>query len=461
MFSLDEDETNLHELISNVVELLANRAHAKDIEIVSVTSSDLPRTVRADGPRLRQILTNLVGNAVKFTEKGGVHVGVGLEEGRDRRFIRFEVRDTGVGVPEEKRKEIFEEFVQADSTHARKFGGTGLGLAISKRLVELMGGSIGVDPVPGGGSGSLFWFRVPAIVVEGPAEDGVNALFGATIAVSTRNAVLREALSEQVQAAGGKVASHNANEQDRPDLMLIDAGTDGETRDPPAPEHGVPALILVTAAARMRLGDIASHGYSGYLIKPVRQSSLVQQIALHLRAAEQESYDYDSAPVAPMHMLEPVMQAPVQSMPHGNSENGEGLRILLAEDNPINALLTRELLRKRGYRVVEVTTGDAAVKIMAEETFDLLLTDIHMPGMDGIEATRAIRAWEAEQFRPRTPIVALTADALETGKRACLEAGMDGFLTKPVHPSELDEMLLTLFPAAAPPPPMEEDTRAA
>jgi CheY-like chemotaxis protein len=195
----------------------------------------------------------------------------------------------------------------------------------------------------------------------------------------------------------------------------------------------------------------------------VRPSSLVQQIALHLRAAEQDSYDYDSAPVAQSllaHESDPVLQAPAQAV-HDNGSNGEGLRILLAEDNPINALLTRELLRKRGYRVVEVTTGDAAVRIMAEETFDLLLTDIHMPGMDGIEATRAIRAWEAEMFKTRTPIVALTADALETGKRACLEAGMDGFLTKPVHPSELDEMLLTLFPAEAPPPAADEDIRAA
>ena len=190
----------------------------------------------------------------------------------------------------------------------------------------------------------------------------------------------------------------------------------------------------------VELAELKALGFAGYLVKPVRQTSLVQRLEI----ATQGNVATD-----PLESETPLLPDPDSALPPDAVSVHRGFKVLLAEDNPINALLTRELLRRRGHRVVEVTTGDAAVKAMREDTFDLVLTDIHMPGMDGIEATKAIRAEEVAMGRPRTPIIALTADALETGKRACREAGMDGFLTKPVDPHLLDQMFESFFPSGA------------
>ncbi|MDE2630044.1 MAG: response regulator [Alphaproteobacteria bacterium] len=430
--TLEEEEVDVRALTEGVVELLGPRAHAKGIELIACIGPEIPQSIRADSMRLRQVLTNLIGNAVKFTEKGGVRVDASLLAGRERHYLRFEVRDTGVGVPVEKRKEIFDEFVQADSGHARKFEGTGLGLAICRRLVKAMGGDIGVDAAASGGS--LFWFTLPSLVVV-PAPEQNAPLAGARVAIITPNGVLREGLAAQVRAAGGETVGLSEDGIRQSNIMLIDAGTEAEPAPPTGPLPQVPALVVLTPAARSKLSQLRAMGFAGYLVKPVRQSSLVVRLCARLNpgTAGQEMHPAVIPPAAP----------PVQ-------KGVTGLKVLLAEDNPINALLTRELLRRRGHQVTEVTSGEAAVKAMEEGTFDLLLTDIHMPGMDGIEATRAIRRNEAGLFRRRTPIVALTADALETGRRACRDAGMDGFLTKPVEPTQLDDMFAAFFPDAFP-----------
>ena len=429
MLTLDDDEANVRALIDGVVELLGPRAHAKGIELIAVAGPEVPEAIRADGIRLRQVLTNLVGNAVKFTEKGGVRIEAVMTAGRERNYLRFEVRDTGVGVPAEKRKEIFDEFVQADSSHARKFEGTGLGLAICRRLVEAMGGEIGVEAAPGGGS--MFWFTLPSIVAV-PAADQTTPLAGMRVAIVTRNSVLRDGLGAQIRAAGGAVAGLTEDGIRQSDIMLIDAGTDAEPAPPTGPAPQIPALVLLTPAARSKLSELRAMGFAGYLVKPVRQSSLVERLRAEPNPTAMEIGRHERPPAEPV--LPPAEGRPV------------GLKILLAEDNPINALLTRELLRRRGHQVTEVASGEAAVNAMEGGAFDLLLTDIHMPGMDGIEATQAIRRNEFRLSRPRTPIVALTADALETGRRACREAGMDGFLTKPVEPTQLDDMFAAFFP---------------
>jgi len=426
--TLEDEKVPLRAVLEAVVELLGPRAHAKGIELVAFAAGEVPQAIRTDSMRLRQILTNLVGNAVKFTEKGGVRVNVELVAERQRSLLRFEVRDTGVGVPAEKRKEIFDEFVQADSSHARKFEGTGLGLAISKRLVAAMGGEIGVDGAPGGGS--LFWFTLPCIVAE-PALPQSAPLAGMRVAILTRNALLREGLAAQIRDAGGDIAGLTEEGIRHSDVMLIDAGTDAVPAPPTGPLPQIPALVLVSSAARAKLSDLRAMGFVGYLVKPVRQPTLIERLRVKPDLAE----------TAPQPRQEPQPPA---------AEPALSLKILLAEDNPINALLTRELLRRRGHRVSEVVSGEGAVKAMAEDHFDIVLTDIHMPGMDGIEATKAIRADEARLGRPRTPIVALTADALETGRRACREAGMDGFLTKPVEPQQLDDMFAAFFPPETP-----------
>ncbi len=430
MMSFDEDEVDLRSMVERAIELQTPRAHAKDIELVAITAADVPRSVRTDGVRLLQVLNNLVGNAIKFTDRGGVRIDATMVEGRERRFLRFEVRDTGVGVPAEKRKEIFEEFVQADSSHARKFGGTGLGLAISRRLIEGMGGEIGVDPALG--QGSIFWFTLPAIVVSpAPQIPESRPLDGLRFAVISRNALLREALIAQISAAGGAVSgfTDDGDDERKINYVFIDAGAGAVPDLRAVPDADIPSFVLLAPAALGKLTELMDKGFAGHLVKPVREAALLERFSTKLQI---EPDDMPLSVAAP----EPKPAKPARSF-----------RVLLAEDNPVNALLTRELLRRRGHYVRDVTTGEAAVQAMNEERFDLVLTDIHMPGMDGIEATRVIRADELTYGRPRTPIIALTADALETGKRACKDAGMDGFLTKPVDPALLDQMFETFFPA--------------
>ncbi len=475
MLQLDEDEVDLRTMLCSVAELLCPRGHAKGVEVTVIVAPDVPQVILADEGRLRQVITNLMGNAVKFTEKGGVCVEIKhLGE-----MLRFDVRDTGVGVPPAKRQEIFEEFVQADSSHARKFGGTGLGLAISKRLVDTMGGEIAVDAAPEGGS--CFWFTLPAKVVTRAQTD--KPLAGMRVAVMSKNKALREGMYLQIAAAGGIPADPAG----ATDAVLIDAGTANIPDLTVQPDPSMPALVLLTPNARGALEEMRSLGFAGYLVKPVRQSSLVTRLILSRRDNAPAAYQPYEAP-APA-QIAPVAEVPVEiddglpplvnqareeieapdfdppaipapfmedhppearsagpAIVHAPSVE-DGLHILLAEDNPINMMLIRELLRRRGHTVTEVTTGNAAVEAMVNGGFDLLLTDIHMPGMDGIEAARTIRLAERHSGRPRTPIVALTADALDGGKRVCQEAGMDGFLTKPVDPAELEEMFLMLFPS--------------
>jgi PAS domain S-box-containing protein len=490
MLHLDEDEVDLRVMLSGVAELLCPRSHGKGVEVTAIIAPDVPLVIRADEGRLRQVITNLMGNAVKFTEIGGVCVEVKLAGD----MLRFDVRDTGVGVPPGKRQEIFQEFVQADTSHARKFGGTGLGLAISKKLVDTMGGEIGVDAAPpllGETGGSCFWFTLPAMVVT--AAEGGKPLAGMRVVVMSTNKALREGLYLQIAASGGIPADPKSPA----DAILIDAGTGNMPGLTVHPDPAIPALVLLTPAARGSLEEMRALGFVGYLVKPVRQSSLVTRLILcregrPLAAPMETPMDLPHPPqtAAATGELPPLITAPIPkiavenfqiappradmpeapdfelpAIPAPFLENHpvaarsvgpamtrtplaeEGLHILLAEDNPINMMLIRELLRRRGHTVTEVTTGNAAVQAMLEGSYDLLLTDIHMPGMDGIEATRAIRAGEERTGRARAPIVALTADALDGGKRVCQEAGMDGFLTKPVDPAELEEMFLMLFPS--------------
>ena len=438
--TLDEDEVDVRGVTAGVAELLGPRAHAKNIEITTTVAREVPQAIRADQVRLRQVLTNLMGNAVKFTETGGVCVALSMTGAKDDDVLRVEVRDTGVGVPPQKRQEIFQEFVQADSSHARKFGGSGLGLAISKRLVETMGGQIGIEPGPE--YGSIFWFTLPTLAIR-PAGSDAPPLTGKRIAIISRNKMLREGLCLQIQTQGGEGLNLSQLppgkiEAGKIDAVLIDSGTDSAPDPLMPPDLSIPTLVMVTPAARSRLKDLNAMGFAGYLVKPIREASLAEQLNFCLSMNRAGKIPVDAKPASSDRPADlPPSSAPARS----------GLKILLAEDNPVNALLIRELLRRRGHQVRDVATGSAAVAALENEAFDLLLTDIHMPGMDGIEAARAIREMEAKNGSPRVPIVALTADALETGKRACRDAGMDGFLTKPVDPAELEEIFQALFPS--------------
>jgi PAS domain S-box-containing protein len=426
---VERTDVALRPLMEGIAELLSTRAHAKGIEIMIAIAADVPEIVQADPIRLRQVLTNLVGNAIKFTEEGGVLISATLEREADNFALHLSVRDTGVGVPPEKQEHIFEDFVQADSSHARRFEGTGLGLAISKRLVEAMGGSIGVRSAAD--RGSVFWVMLP---LEGtPARNTkVPPLKGKRVAIVSNSPILRVGLKLQLAAGGAESVDCRdlaavSRIKNKCDALIFDA-----IESQPLPQLGslrVPAVALVSPQYRATLSGLRENGLSGYLTKPVRQSSLESR----LKAVMSGETSFDNT----------LMVAAAERRP------GKHLSVLLAEDNPVNALLARELLRRRGHAVHEVTTGEAAVEVCVHTRFDLVIMDLHMPGLDGIEATRRIRVWEKESGTKPTPIIALTADALETGRRACIEAGMDGFLTKPVDPAELDSILATIQPGTA------------
>ena len=430
---LESGEVALRPLIEGIAELLSTRAHAKDIEIATAISPTVPSSIRADGIRIRQVLTNLVGNAVKFTDTGGVLVSATIERQaasdgkRERVALLLSVRDTGIGVSSEKHTQIFEDFVQADSSHARRFGGTGLGLAISKRLVEAMKGEIGL--VSAEDEGSTFWVRLP--LEEAAAGAASFPLKGKRVALVSDSRLLCSALELQLAGAGAEYWQSSDLETalglgTKCDLILVDAAKGRSFPDVTGVD--IPVVALLPPSERAKLSVLSEKGIRGYLMKPVRQDSLEKRLVAVL-AGETE-------------LAAPPPLAPPERRP------GKGLSILLAEDNPVNALLARELLRRRGHSVKEVTTGEAAVAACAAERFDLVIMDLHMPGLDGIEATLRIRSAESEEGAKPVPIFALTADALETGRKACLEAGMDGFFTKPVDPAELDAVLATITPPA-------------
>ena len=428
---IEKSDVALKPLIEGIAELLSTRAFIKRVEIVTSVEGEVPDSILADGVRLRQVLTNLVGNAIKFTELGGVVVTAAVEKSPrsgGRFLLRLTVRDTGIGVPPEKHAQIFEDFVQADSSHARRFEGTGLGLSISKRLVNAMGGEIGLTS---DGGGSTFWVTLP--LEETQMRRARWSLLGARVALITESPILREGLRLQLASAGAEMSPYETlaaiqTQRKAVDSLLVDADWDEDVPLPDVSKLGIPAIALLPPGHRAQLGQLSAKGYRAYLIKPVRQDSLERRLLAADAGVSQE-------------VSTSAQSQKVRSRP--------GLSILLAEDNPVNALLARELLRRRGHSVEQVATGEAAVAACQKAHFDVVIMDLHMPGLDGIEATRRIRAEEAANGGRHLPIYALTADALDTGRKACLAAGMDGFLTKPVDPSELDAVLETITPPVA------------
>ncbi len=399
------------DLLRSVCELLSPRAHEKGLEIGWAAEAGLA-PILADEGRLKQILLNLAGNAVKFVETGGVMI---LAERAGKSRLRFTVSDTGPGVPEELRGRIFEAFTQADPVQGARLGGAGLGLAIARRLAEAMDGELGVDSREG--RGADFWFEA-AFTGAGP-RDLVQSLAGRTVAIASPSAIIREAAARQIESCGGRAIRAQGLDEalaltDEGGVILIDhllATKDEPLRPPP----GRAAVVLLRPEERERIAALRADGFTGYLIKPLRRASLVERVL----AAGGEAPATDDDRIAPRRA---PSAAPVAS----------GVRVLLAEDNPINAMLARTLLRREGATTEHVEGGEAALEALMHGAFDLVLMDVRMPGLGGLEATRALRARGVD-----TPVVALTANAFEDDRRACLEAGMDDFLVKPLSPEAL------------------------
>jgi PAS domain S-box-containing protein len=427
-------------LVEDTVELLAPRAQGKGLAIAADVDERLPERALGDATRLRQVLLNLAGNAIKFTETGGV--GIVVEAGAGPGEVTFEVRDTGIGITAEQQARIFREFEQADGGASRKFGGTGLGLAISRRIIEQMGGRIEVVSAPG--EGATFRAIVPLPDPQGARVAAAMPpdLAGFAVLIVTQASIEADLLERRLTRWGATVTAVDppgvagALAERQWDAALVDHGIGAEpVATAVASIAGAIArrIVLITPGERHRLPALKEAGFSGYLVKPIRAASLKAQIA-----AAAGTFDGASAPAADPHAARLPAAAARRS-----------LAVLIAEDNEINALLTRSLLSKLGHRPTVAPSGAAALDrwhaARADEMpYDLVLMDVHMPGVDGLEAARRIRAAEAASGGRRTPIVALTASAFAEDRDACLAAGMDAVLVKPLQRERVTALLAQL-----------------
>jgi two-component system, sensor histidine kinase and response regulator len=455
---LEASVFSIEDSIQGVVELLATRAHEKRIEIGWAIDPALPRFVVGDEARIRQIVTNLVGNAIKFTGTGGVLVTVALADRtadgapRDLR-VAIAVKDTGSGIPPETLMTLFTDFEQGDTGVSRRHGGTGLGLAISRRLARAMSGDVTIETTVGLGStftATLSLARAePVIDARQPDAEipGHHVLISMTPGIETTALRLNfegghvpAEVADPSRAAGMIAAA--AAESAAFNILIVDGRGDVEAagrllrvaRDA-VPNRTVRGLVIVDPSARAAFDQFRTAGFDGYLVRPIRPKSLLAQLS-------------DSAPS----LLEPDEPIPGASAPLGIAPGTRLRRVLLAEDNDINALLARRMLERAGCETVHVTNGRDAVDCLRrtiaqiELPYDIVLMDVHMPVMDGLKATAKIQEMfaRAEGGRHQAPpIVALTANAFEEDRRRCLEMGMDGYLSKPFDRNELEAMLET------------------
>ena len=436
--ALEDIEFDLRDEVGNAVQTLAMHAASKNIELVCHIPADVPDRLVGDPRRLRQVVINLVGNAIKFTEEGEVEVGIAVEEALpDAVGLRLWVRDTGIGIAPEKQARIFDSFSQVDSSTSRRFGGSGLGLAISQQLVELMGGRIWVESEEGKGSAFYCTVRLGLGTPETKRTDLIS-LRGLKVLVvddhATNRRILEEILkswameAELVESGSAAIAALEAAPQPF-DLVLMDLmmpGMDGLETVARIRENAafvqVPVLLLSSADRAEYSARARSLGIARSLIKPVKQSDLLEAIGEALEAAP---------PVDTYGLASRRGEAP------GDEPVAvESRRILLAEDGVINQQVAVRLLEERGHSVVVVNNGRAAVEQVAAQPFDVVLMDVQMPDMDGIEATAAIRQAETPTGG-HIPIVAMTAHAMKGDRDRFLAAGMDGYVAKPVRPHEL------------------------
>ena len=435
----------LSALIEDITELLAPRAQARQLEIAAYVDERLPAQVVGDAARLRQVLLNLAGNAIKFTSTGGVALIV--EPGIWPNEISFLVRDTGIGIAPEAQLRIFREFEQADERIGRNYGGTGLGLSISERIVKRMGGRITLESKPG--EGSTFEVSIPLPACDSKDEQQTVVtpdLTGQSIMLVSPQGIEASLVARRLQRWGGQtclVTDAAVAQALLPErswhAVLIDGALDAavERLGDAARGHATHRIVMFTPATRHELKP--STVFTGYLVKPLRAASLAARLA-----AASEAVASDLAGEALIEAVDPDETPSTAPAP--------GLSVLVAEDNEINALLMRSLLTRLGHHAVIATNGEAALESWlaansAGTPYDLVLMDIQMPQLDGIETTRQIRVREGGQPGRRTPVLALTANTLVEDRYACFEAGMDGFLIKPLDREKLAEALAGLAAA--------------
>jgi len=442
MLELENIDFNLRDHLEDILKTLALLAHKKGLELACRIENDVPIALVGDPGRLRQVIVNLIGNAVKFTSEGEILLGVTkISESDDSVTLHFSVKDTGIGIPPEKQKTIFEAFSQADESTTRKYGGTGLGLSISGKLAALMGGDIGVDSVLG--EGSTFHFDATFPIQAQPHDErsgelkdlaGLRVLLVGTN--STNQLILRETLLRWKMApiiANSEDAFmllKEARESEMPfSLVFLESGSvemdgfDLAEQLKESVELKIPTIMMLSSVG-MR-GDARrcrELGISGYLTRPVKQSELKSAVLAVLNLAVHKETEKELV------------------TKHSIREESTKLKILLAEDNMVNQKLAVKLLGKQGYKVTVAGNGVEAVNLFTENRFDVVLMDVQMPEMDGMAATGHIRHWE-EGLGTHVPIIAMTAHAMKGDREKCLAAGMDAYISKPIRPGQLMETI--------------------
>ncbi len=464
-FELEILDFNLHTAVEEVLDLLALRAHTKGLELACKIETDVPTTLRGDPGRLRQILLNLLSNALKFTDKGEVVLEVRRAPTREQHevspepadwsVVSFTVRDTGIGIPPERRDRLFQSFSQVDASMTRRYGGTGLGLAICKKLVELMGGEIGVESTLG--QGSTFWFTVPFAppqTVVSNVPPSYTALLGVRVLVVDDNATNRTILHHYLSSWGMQNGSveggwqalaqlRSAVQQGHPyDLILLDYqmpemdGLELARAIKADPALASLKLVLLTSAGPRNDSMPGQELLAASLTKPIRQSQLFNTLASLIGQTPR------SAPRPPR---------PLPTGLRGAEGNGQNrVRILVAEDNIVNQKLVVRLLDKLGYRTDVAGNGLEVLEALSSIPYAAVLMDCQMPEMDGYEATQVIRRREAaaasvsvspSSILSHLPIIAMTANAMQGDREKCLAAGMDDYVSKPINPLELKATL--------------------
>jgi len=451
---LDKNDFSVRDMVNQTLKTLALRAHKRGLELSGRVAPKTPERLSGDADRLRQMLVNLVGNAIKFTSAGGISVNVEpeMKNGVDPWRLHFIVRDTGIGIPAAKQQMIFNAFSQADGSTTRRYGGTGLGLTITKRLVELMGGRIWLESEPG--QGSAFHFTVNLALPEGPVEESgpkLTELESLPVLIVDDNETNRLILEEMLKNwrmmptladSGDSALMAMRCARDTGNcfpLVLLDGhmpGMDGfEVAKRIKSDPTLSGATIMMLTSDRQVGDAArcrALGIKIYLVKPIGQSELLDGILNALGSQIIESAG-------------PASGSPQAAPPRP-------LRLLLVEDNAINRELALRLLRKKGHDVVVATNGREALEILEASEFrgfDAALMDIQMPEMDGMEATAAIRAQE-KRLGTHLPIIAVTAHAMKTDRERCLDAGMDGYVSKPIRLESILSELARLVPQAEP-----------
>lgn len=449
---LETTGLNVREVINSVMQMFNSQAEAKRINLQMSLDPSLRLALRGDPVRLRQVLSNLLSNAIKFTNKGSVTIAVKPKsESRQHHVLRFEVRDTGIGISPEDAGRLFRPFSQADASTTRLYGGTGLGLVISKRIIDLMAGQIGVESQPG--HGSTFWFEIPMLKAVGDSQGMASDMKNATVLLFTSDPILSTRFEKSNHIAGARLSVAGTAFQVQKilkdsvavggmtdiDLLIIDvnSGRQGAIQMQKAllanPDFERLRIAMLHNPEAVPL-ELPKHLRRWSILRNMDMSLIIAEINRLLSSSSFSARTKQKEESEPQVSIQPADLLSVSGQSRGN--------VLLVEDNPVNLLVAQRLLQLSNFDCVSAENGEIALELMQQQKFDLILMDCQMPVLDGYQATRTWRRLEAERGLPRLPIIAMTANAMAEDRQKCLDAGMDDYLSKPVDRKLLQQTMI-------------------